>query len=128
MTKLMPIVVGVLAALLIACGGVADSPQGIATPSIVPAPEVQQAANTPGQPQTKAPAELLTEPAQTGVDDERVGGLVAEWETDLAPIRRVAECVERALELDRPLRPEDFQLQANQPAILSCVKAEVGNE
>ena len=137
MIKPISVTFGLLAALVIACGGVADSPQDISVPSVeltpivrevAPAPVRQESETTPNQLEdttTVPPATLAHQPS---VDDDRVEGLVTEWETDLAPINRVSECVELTLGLDRPLRPEDFQLQANQPVILSCVKKEVGNE
>ena len=131
------IVLLVLAAMLIACGGVADSPQSSAVPPSVPTttagvvdpvPVQPGIAATTSQSATNSPASSATPSPQANVDDDRIEGLVTEWETDLAPIGRVSECVERALGLDRPLRPEDFELQANQPAIVSCVKAEVSSE
>ena len=131
------IVLLVLAAMLIACGGVADSPQSSAVPPSVPTPLVGGIDPAPVQPAiaatasesaTTSPVSSATSSSQANVDDDRIEGLVTEWETDLAPIGRVSECVERALGLDRPLRPEDFELQANQPAIVSCVKAEVSSE
>ena len=137
MINSLSVTVGLLAALVIACGGVADSPQDIFAPSVelapierevAPAPVRQESETTPNHLEdttTVPPATLVHQPS---VDDDRVEGLVTEWETELAPIGRVSECVERALGLDRPLRPEDFELQANQPAIVSCVNAEVSNE
>ena len=53
---------------------------------------------------------------------------MAEWEADLASIKQVTECIEQELGLSRPLLPEDLALQGNQPAIVSCVQQEVGNE
>ena len=137
MVRSFLVAIGLLAALLIGCGGVADSPQGSAVPPNVPTPIVggvdpapvqRGIASTASPSATNAPVSSATQSSQPSVDDDRVEGLVTEWETDLAPIDRVSECVEHALGLDRPLRPEDFELQANQPAIVSCVKAEVGNE
>ena len=137
MVKPISVTIVLLAAMLIACGGVADSPQSSAVPPSVPTPIVGSVDPAPVQPEiaatasqsaTNAPVSSATQSPQPSVDDDRVEGLVTEWETDLAPIGRVSECVERALGLERPLRPEDFELQANQPAIVSCVKAEVGNE
>ena len=137
MIKPMLVAVGLLAAALIGCSGVADSPRGSAVPPNIPSPVVGGVEPAPVQPEiagaasqseTNSPVSSATQSSQPSVDDDRVEGLVAEWETDLALIGRVSECVERALGLHRPLRPEDFELQANQPAIVSCIKAEVGNE
>ena len=137
MVRSFLVAIGLLAALLMGCGGVADSPQSSAVPPNVPtataggvdpAPVQPEIAATASHSETNAPVSSATQSSQPSVDDDRVEGLVTEWETDLAPIGRVSECVERTLGLDRPLRPEDFELQANQPAIVSCVKAEVGNE
>ena len=123
--------------MLIGCGGVADRPQSSAVPPNVPTATTGGVDPAPVQPgiaaaasksATNAPVSSATQSSQPSVDDDRVEGLVTEWETDLAPIGRVSECVERALGLARPLRPEDFELQANQPAIVSCVNAEVSNE
>ena len=137
MVKPISVTIVLLAAMLIACGGVADNPQSSAVPPNIPTPIARGVDPDPVQPEiaatashsaTNAPVSSATQSSQPSVDDDRVEGLVTEWETDLAPIGRLSECVERALGLDRPLRPEDFQLQANQPAIVSCVRAEVGNE
>ena len=137
MVKSILVVICLLTASLIGCGGVADNPQSSAEPPNVPTPIVGGVDPAPVQPEiaaaashsaTNSPVLSATQSSQPSVDDDRVEGLVTEWETDLAPIGRVSECVERALGLDRPLRPEDFELQANQPAIVSCVKAEVSNE
>ena len=137
MVKSILVAIGLLAALLISCGGVADSPQSSAVPPNAPTATVGGVDPVPVQPgiaskasqsETNSPVSSATQSSQPSVDDGRVEGLVTEWETDLAPIGKVSECVERALGLDRPLRAEDFELQANQPAIVSCVKAEVGNE
>ena len=131
------VAIGLLGALLVGCGGVAESPPPSAVPPNVPTAivggidpiSVQPGiASTTSQSEMNSPVSSATQSSQPSVDDDRVEGLVTEWETDLAPINRVSECVERALGLERPLRPEDFELQANQPAIVSCVKAEVGNE
>ena len=120
-------ILGLSTALLIACGGVADSPDGASLPAmsttavegqVDQAPVQQGLATTPSQPGMDS-ANLSTQP---GVDDERVEALVAEWEADLVPISRVAQCVQQELGLGRPLLPEDLALQANQPAIVSCVK------
>ena len=119
---------------VIACGGIADSPDAVVSPPVSPAavagqidqlPTQQSLANTPSQPET---ALDIPSPPQPGVDDGRAEALVAEWEADLAPINRLAECIRQELGLGRPLLPEDLALQANQPAIVSCVKREVGNE
>ena len=138
--------VGLLALLLTACGSAADNPPVPAMPAAT-----EQSAAAPGvqERQTATAAQQNAPPAvapdsgeaavsQTGLDpaaapepdfaDDRVEGLVAEWETDLAPISRVAECVEQALGLERPLQAEDFQLQANQDAIVACIAKEVGSE
>ena len=137
MVKAFLVAIGLLATLLMGCGGVADSPQSSAAPPNVPTaiaggvdpvPVQPGIASTASQSATNSPALSATLSSQPSVDDDRVEGLVTEWETDLAPIGRLSECVERALGLDRPLRPEDFELQANQPAIVSCVKAEVSTE
>ena len=138
---------GLLALLLTACGSVADNPPAPAMPaateqSAAPAAAVQQeppapaaqpdspAAAVPGSGEAAAPQTGIAPAAmpEPGFADDRVEGLVAEWETDLAPISRVAECVEQALGLERPLQAEDFQLQANQPAIVACIAKEVGSE
>lgn len=135
---------------LTACGSAADNPPAAAVPapaSVAPAagessaaepvdpvapqaPAIQPAAQ---QVQPPVPAVAAASPGATAnpepaFDDARVEGLVAEWETDLALIAQVAACVERELGLERPLQPEDFQLQAHQPAIVACVAKEVGNE
>lgn len=127
-----------LALLLTACGSAADNPPAPAVStqqSSAPAATVQQ---EPPAPAAAAPSSGETAAPQTGLDpaappapdfdDARVEGLVAEWETDLSLIAQVAECVEQALGLERPLRPEDFQPQANQDAIVACIAQEVGNE
>lgn len=96
---------------------------------LVPAsvdPAVQQ--GQPAVPAVAAANPGATAAPQPAFEDARVEGLVAEWETDLALIAQVAECVEQELGLERPLQPEDFQLQAHQPAIVACVAKEVGNE
>ena len=138
MIKLIIVALGLLAGLLSACSSVADRPPEAATQATDPA--VQEARPLPASSgsQASGPGPSAAEPSpaaaaatpipELGFDDARVEGLVAEWETDLAAINRVADCVERELGLQRPLLPEDFALQANQPAILSCVKREVGNE
>ena len=131
---------------LTACGSVADNPPSAAVPapaSVAPAAGESSAAAEPVAPQAPAiqPAAQQSQPAipaaaspgaaanpEPAFDDARVEGLVAEWETDLALIAQVAACVERELGLERPLQPEDFQLQAHQPAIVACVAKEVGNE
>ena len=139
--------VGLLALLLTACGSAADNPPAPALPAATeqsaapsttvqegqPAPAAQQdapAAAVPGSGAAAAPQTGLDPAAMPEPDfaDDRVEGLVAEWETDLAPISRVAECVEQALGLERPLQAEDFQLQANQEAIVACIAQEVGSE
>ena len=135
-----------LALGLTACGSAADNSPAAAVPapvSVAPAagessaaelvdpvapaalPAVQQ-----GQPAVPAVAASpgATVAPQPTFDDARVEGLVAEWESDLALIAQVAACVEQELGLERPLQPEDFQLQAHQPAIVACVAKEVGNE
>ena len=91
-------------------------------------PVQQEGATTPNQTGTTSSPPSTTQSPQQELDDDRVEGLVAEWESDLASVARVVECVKRTLGLERPLRPEDFDLQANQPAILACVKAEVGGQ
>ncbi len=142
-------VLAALALLLLgltACGSAADNPPAPAMPAATeqsapvatvqqepPAPAAQQDAPAAAVPGTGEAVE-----SQTGLDpaampepdfaDGRVEGLVAEWETDLAPISRVADCVEQALGLERPLQAEDFQLQANQPSIVACIAKEVGSE
>ena len=131
---------------LIACGGGEDGSQSESAPVSVTSPARQQAAiapagqqptpfpvqqasvATPSQSETISSVPTAAQTPQPSLDDERVEALVGEWESDLALIARVAECVERTLGLERPLRPEDFDLQANQPAILSCVKTEVGGQ
>ena len=128
--------IGLLAVLLTACGSAADSPPEAAAPATVPARpipvlEAVQFRSAVCKDFAPSPAAVATSAApipEPGFDDDRVEGLVAEWEADLAAINRVADCVERELGLRRPLLPEDFALQANQPAIVSCVKREVGNE
>lgn len=136
-----------LALLLTACGSAADNPPAPAMPasateqSAAPAAAVQQEPPAPADKQdapAAAPNIGETAAPQTGAapaappapdfDDARVEGLVAEWETDLSLIAQVADCVEQALGLERPLRPEDFQPQANQDAIVACIAKEVGNE
>ena len=121
-------------AMVIACGGVADSPDGAVSPPVSPAavageidqtPVQQNLATESNQPET---ASAIPPAPQPGVDDGRADALVAEWEADLAPINLLAECIQQELGLGRPLLPEDLALQANQPAIVSCVKREVGNE
>ena len=113
---------------VIACGGVADSPESASLPSPSPAavagqidqlPTQQSLANTPSQPET---ASAIPPASQPGVDDGRAEASVAEWEADLAPINRLAECIRQELGLGRPLLPEGLALQANQPVIVSCVK------
>ena len=133
---------------LTACGSAADNPPSAAVPapaSVAPAAGEASAAAEPVAPQAPAiqPAVQQGQPAVPAVaaaspgatanpepafDDARVEGLVAEWETDLALIAQVTACVEQELGLERPLQPEDFQLQAHQPAIVACVAKEVGNE
>ena len=122
---------------VVACGGVADSPDSASLPSPSPAavagqtdqpPTQQSLATMPSQPETASPRPSATLSSQNSVDDGRVERLVAEWEADLAPIDLLAECIRQELGLGRPLLPEDLALQANQPAIVSCVKREVGNE
>lgn len=139
---------GLLALLLTACGSAADNPPPPAMPaasteqSAAPAAAVQQEPPAPAAqqdaPAAAAPSSGETAAPQTGLapaappapdfDDARVEGLVAEWETDLSLIAQVAQCVEQALGLERPLRPGDFQPQANQDAIVACIAKEVGNE
>jgi len=133
---------------LTACGSAADNPPAAEPVSVAPAvaessaaaepvvpavplapaiqPAVQQ--GTTAVPAADAASPGATAAPQTAFDDARVEGLVAEWETDLALIAQVADCVEQELGLERPLQPEDFQLQAHQPAIVACVAKEVGNE
>ena len=136
---------------LTACGSAAENPPAAAVPApaaVAPAAAESSAAAepvAPAEPQAPAalPADQQAPPAvpsadaaspgatanpEPAFDDARVEGLVAEWETDLALIAQVAECVEQELGLERPLQPEDFQLQAHQPAIVACVAKEVGNE
>ena len=129
-----------LALLLTACGSAADNPPAPAMPASATEPSAAQSATVQQEPPAPAAAPGGGETAapQTGLapaappapdfDDARVEGLVAEWETDLSLIAQVAECVEQALSLERPLRPEDFQPQANQDAIVACIAQEVGNE
>ena len=136
-----------LALGLTACGSAAENPPAAAVPapaaepvSVAPA-AAESSAAVPVAPQAPAiqPAVQQEQPAaaaspgaaanpEPAFDDARVEGLVAEWETDLALIAQVAVCVEQELGLERPLQPEDFQLQAHQPAIVACVAKEVGNE
>ena len=132
---------------LTACGSAADNSPAAAVPapaSVAPAagessvvaepvaPAAPAAASVAQQTQPAVPAAAASPGAtanpEPAFDDARVEGLVAEWETDLALIAQVAACVERELGLERPLQPEDFQLQAHQPAIVACVAKEVGNE
>ena len=144
LAKVVMVVVGFLSFTLIACGGVASAPEGTATPLTQPDGPIQEVASTEQNDASggtiKTPASSLESNTDSvlsnetptdqspGVDDARVEALVAEWESDLTPIKSVSECVEQALGLNRPLLPEDLQLQANQPAIVTCLKAEVGNE
>ena len=144
MLKPILAVLALFALGLIACGSAADNPpaaapqQSAAPAAPVPAAVVDPAApaapaEQPAVAQPAVPAAAVASPGATanlepGFDDARVEGLVAEWETDLALIAQVAECVERELGLERPLRPEDFQLQAHQPAIVACIAREVGSE
>ena len=141
-------VLAALALLLLgltACGSAADNPPAPAMPAATeqaaapgvqegqPATAAQQdapAAVGPGSGEFAVPQTVLDPAAapEPGFADARVEGLVAEWETDLAPIARVAECVAQALGLERPLQAEDFQLQANQDAIVACIAKEVGSE
>lgn len=138
---------------LTACGSAADNPPAAPAPAAEPVPVAPAAGESaaaaepvaPAEPQSPAaapaaqqgpPAGTAADAARPGAtanpepvfDDARVEGLVAEWETDLALIAQVAACVEQELGLERPLQPEDFQLQAHQPAIVACVAKEVGNE
>ena len=130
---------------LTACGSAADNSPAAEPVSVAPAVAESAAAVEPVAPaapaiqpavqqgQPAVPAAAAASPGATAnhepaFDDARVEGLVAEWETDLALIAQVAACVERELGLERPLQPEDFQLQAHQPAIVACVAKEVGNE
>ena len=128
---------------LTACGSAADNPPAAAPqqsaapaapaavvvdPAAPVAPAAQPAVVQPAVPAAAVASQSATANPEPGFDDARVEGLVAEWETDLALIAQVAECVERELGLERPLRPEDFQLQAHQPAIVACIAREVGNE
>lgn len=126
-----------LTATLIACGGVSDGPQEESEHLTVPTVAVEEIGPTPVQPEVTSTASQseknslvspATQSSQTSADDDRVESLVAEWEGDLASTKRVTECVEQALGLKRPLLPEDLQLQANQPAIVTCLKAEVGDD
>ena len=133
-----------LALGLTACGSAADNPPAAAVPapaSVTPAaaesaaaePQAPAAPPAAQQGQPAVPAVAAASPGaaanpEPAFDDARVEGLVAEWETDLALIAQVADCVEQELGLERPLQPEDFQLQAHQPAIVACVAKEVGNE
>ena len=148
MPKPILAVLALFALGLTACGSAADNPPAAVAPATVeqsaaPAAPVPAAVVDPAAPvataaqpavaQPSAPAAAVASQSATanpepGFDDARVEGLVAEWETDLALIAQVAECVERELRLERPLRPEDFQLQAHQPAIVTCIAREVGNE
>ena len=130
---------------LTACGSAADNSPAAEPVSVAPAVAESAAAVEPVAPaapaiqpavqqgQPAVPAAAAASPGATtnpepAFDDARVEGLVAEWETDLALIAQVAACVEQELGLERPLQPEDFQLQAHQPAIVACVAKEVGNE
>ena len=137
MTKTAIVAIGLLAATLAGCGGVADSPlresTQLASPTVSagePTAVTAQSGDTfeVVAPSTTTYIEATTQTSTTKNDDDRVVGLVSEWETDLAHIGRLSKCVERELGLERPLRPEDLQLKSNQPAIVSCIKVEVGNE
>lgn len=160
MIRLVSVIVLLLAALLVACGGANDNAESIGTPdrpryipNVTPSrsgtegtsvflpqpgtpamtqseatPVQREGDTTPNQTGTTAPVSVTTQSPQQELDDDRVEGLVSEWESDLASVAKVVACVERTLGLERPLRPEDFDLQANQPAILACVKAEVGGQ
>lgn len=132
-------VLALLALGLTACGSAADNPPVAVAPPAVEQSAAPAAPAVPAAPAAVDPAEPAAQPAaatsqsatanpEPGFDDARVEGLVAEWESDLALIAQVAECVERELGLERPLQPEDFQLQAHQPAIVACIAREVGNE
>ena len=131
---------------IMACGGVADSPEAVNLPSAastseppeeVPIPQETKVQKTMAPPTLVSTASLPektpsasqpTEPAQATNDDGRVEALVAEWENDLMPIKLVSECVEQELGMNRALLPEDLQLQDNQPAIVACLKVVVGHE
>ena len=131
---------------MMACGGVADSPEGVNLPSaastsgtseevtISQERKVQNTTVPPTLVSTASRPEITrsgpepTEPAQATNDDGQVEALVGEWEKDLTPIKQVSECVEQELGINRPLRPEDLQLQGNQPAIVACLKVVVGHE
>ena len=144
LANLAVVILGVLSITVIACGGAAEPPEGTAVPQTQQGGAIQEVApteqgNIPGGtvqvPSTPSESngasvssnETLSD-QPTGNDDDRVESLVAEWEGDLASTKRVSECVEQALGLKRPLLPEDLQLQANQPAIVTCLKAEVGDD
>ena len=149
MIKLVSVLALLSAALLVACGGVSEDSERADTPAETqvavtpaqqeasdpeptsasgasPSPVQQEAAATPSQSGVATDVQSAIPSPEPKFDDDRVEGLVGEWENDLASIARVVECVERTLGLERPLRPVDFELKANQPAIVSCVKAEVG--
>ena len=123
---------------MVACSSVADNPTGTVPPATHIPDSVREATTTAqgdvssgvSQFSDAPPAPIINTPTEqlVSVHDDRVEGLVTEWENDLTPIRRLSECVEQALGLDRPLLPEDLQLQANQPAIVNCLRAEVADE
>lgn len=136
-----------LALGLTACGSAADNSPAAPAPAAEPAavapavvessaaaePQVPAAPAAVQQAPPAVPAASAASPGaaanpEHAFDDARVEGLVAEWETDLALIAQVAACVEQELGLERTLQPEDFQLQAHQPAIVACVAKEVGSE
>ena len=138
LARVVVVIVGLLLVTLIACGGVADAPENAATIPVKADGSIGEATSNGRKQVSEGVTEISASPLEPrdntpatqspGVDDERVEALVAEWEKDLGPTKRVLECVEQALGLNRPLLPEDLQLQANQPAIVACLKAEVGNE
>ena len=142
----------VCSAALIACGGATDSPNDARLPLFPPAAEIEEVGLSSAQRSlTATPSQLETTstissatpstqfektsgssstitPTQQSVDDKQAEALVGEWEADLAPISRLEYCVRQKLKLARPLLPEDLELQANQPAILSCIEPEVSSE
>lgn len=144
MLKPILAVLALFALGLTACGSAADNPPAAVAPAAVveqsaapaaPVAPAAPAAVDPAAPtvQPAIPAAAVASPGVTAnpepaFDDARVERLVSEWESDLALIAQVAECVERELGLERPLLPEDFQLQAHQPAIVACIAREVGSE
>ena len=104
-----------LTTAMLACGGVADSPETVNLPSStitsvqqegIPVPQETTAETSTGPTallattdQSEAPpaASPQAEPTQAINADGRAEGLVAEWEKDLTPIKQVSDCVEQEL-------------------------------